>query len=127
MGERSGDFTQIPRLKDVLYRLPWYVGLICSGYLVAVHIVTDRMYPLCAKRWWEGGFRESYIASSILLYSIAACLIVSMIPAFTKYRHGRRDYIGSVLIMLYIVVLLFFAFCLIDKIHGFVIWPFYRF
>ncbi len=108
----------MPDWRDVLYRLPWSVGLICSAYLAIGKFIASKTSFQIEQWWTQGFFWESYFAASLLLYALLICIAA---VAFKGWK--RKDIAGILIIMLFFYVLAVFWYCFLHKTKGYVVWP----
>jgi hypothetical protein len=109
---------RVPSVRDILYRLPWSVGLVCSGYLLLGLRMAGNTSLQAARGWSEGFFWQSHFTASLLLYSLLLCVVAAILGA-----RRRRDIPGVLLILAYLFVLWLFQYCFVHKTQGYVIWP----
>jgi len=115
---RLHEIMRMPSGSDVLYRLPWSVGLVCSGYLLIGLSAAERAAHSSPRMWQEGAYWQSYFTASMLLYSLLLCIAAA---SFGVWK--RRDIAGALLILVFLYVLLLFYCCFLHKTRGVVIWP----
>ena len=106
------------RVRDVLYRLPWSVGLVCCSFL----LIGWRLAQACSFRaerlWTSGAYRASWVAASVLVYATAASVVALVVGGWK-----RRDIGGLALVVVFAFALMVFGGVFMHKTLGFVIWP----
>ena len=111
-------FLKLPKFNDFLYRLPWYLGIICSAYLLICWFFAMSFGERSAYSWMNGSFRQFYFATSMLIYLTALNICLLSLVGWK-----RKDFGGLMLILVFLIVLLIFIPGLFHKTRGFMIWP----
>jgi hypothetical protein len=117
---KTQDFYKTPGISGVLYRLPWNVGLICLGYLYIGLGIAMKHGVVSVSQWLDGGFGNSYVAASMLLYSFVGSSILWCLMGIKK-----RDIAGLIVLVAFFFTLFEFECCFLHKLLGYIIWPVY--